>query len=112
VEFPSQRWKMEKKITKEKPTMTQMFDREEMIRLTREGMENTLRFYNSFNENLLKISDWQREAINENNTRAVEMMNKSYDEYQKNSRVIMSRIETVCREALDKTAPKAKESGK
>jgi hypothetical protein len=90
-------------------------DREEMIRLTREGMENTMRFFMTMNENLLKMTDWQRDAINETNKKTVEVMNKSYEEFQKQNRVVLSRIEQVCHQALETVAPvtpKTMEEGK
>ncbi|NLI77436.1 MAG: hypothetical protein GX442_13470 [Candidatus Riflebacteria bacterium] len=88
-------------------------DREEMMRLTREGMEQTLRFYLTMNENLLKMADWQRETVTQANQQGVEMLNKAYDEYQKNSRVVLSRLESMIRQATETaTTPKAKEHGK
>lgn len=88
-------------------------DREEMMRLTREGMEQTLRFYLTMNENLLKMADWQRETITQANQQGVEMLNKAFDEYQKNSRVVLSRLETMIRQAAETaTTPKTKEHGK
>ncbi len=90
---------------------TQMFDREEMMRLTREGMENSLRFFLTINENLLKMGEWQMENLTEHNKRAVETINKAYEEHQKVSRVIMGRIETVCREIIKQAAPQEKAAG-
>lgn len=86
--------------------MAQMFDREEMIRLSREGMENSLRFFATLNENILKLQEWQREQINDATRRQLETMNQAVEEYQKNTRIIMSRIETVCRQMVDQTTGK------
>ncbi len=89
------------------------FDREEMMRLTREGMEQTLRFYLTMNENLLKMADWQRETVNQASQQGIELLNKAYDEYQKNSRVVLSRLESMIRQAAETAAaPQAKEHGK
>ncbi len=93
--------------------MKNMFDREEMIRLSREGMESSMRFFNTLNENILKMGEWQKEVVNETVKRNLETMNKAYDEYQKQQRVILNRIETACRDALKTAdAPKTHENGK
>lgn len=92
-------------------TITQLFDRDELFRLSREGMENSLRFFLTINENLLKMGEWQMQNLTEHNKRAIETINKAYDEHQKNSRIIMSRIETVVREMIDKVAPAPKAAG-
>ncbi len=99
-------------MTKQTTTnpMTQMFDREEMIRLSREGMENSLRFFNTLNENILKMQDWQREQINEATKRNLETLNKACEEYQKNTRIIMSRIESSCQQVIQQVA-NSKEQG-
>ncbi len=97
--------------TKQQPTPT-LFDREEMMRLTREGMEQTLRFYMTMNENLLKMAEWQKDAVNQANQQGVEMLNKAYNEYQKNSRVVLSRLESMIRQAAEQMTPKPKEHEK
>lgn len=81
--------------------MTPAFDREEMIRLSREGMENSIRFFLTLNENILKMGEWHKDFVEETTRRNLEVVNKAFDEYQKNSRVICSRIESVCRTAID-----------
>ncbi len=91
--------------------VTQLFDRDEMFRLSREGMENSLRFFLTINENLLKMGEWQMENLTEHNKRAIETINKAYDEHQKNSRIIMSRIETVVREIIAKVTPHHQAAG-
>jgi predicted metalloprotease len=78
-----------------------MFDREEMVRLTREGMENSMRFFMTMNENLIKVNDVQKETINEAAKKSLELVNKSLDEYQKNTRIILSRMETMWKQVLD-----------
>ena len=85
-----------------------MFDREEMIRLTREGMENSMRFFMTVNENVIKMNDLQRETINEATKKNLEMVNKACEDYQKNTRIIMSRIESMWHQVLDQTTPKEK----
>lgn len=86
-----------------------LFDREEMLRLTREGMEQTMRFYMTMNENLLKLAEMQKDAVNQANQRTIETMNKAYEEYQKNSRVAFSRMESLIHAAVDHATPKAKD---
>jgi hypothetical protein len=80
-----------------------MFDRDEMVRLTREGMENSMRFFMTMNENLLKINDAQKETINEASKKSLELVNKSLDEYQKNTRVILSRMESMWKQVIEQT---------
>ena len=77
-----------------------LFDRDEMIRLSREGMENSMRFFLTLNENIVKIAETQREAINDATKKNLEMLNKAYEEYQKNNRVVTSRIEQFTREMV------------
>jgi len=84
------------------------FDRDEMMRLGREGMEQTMRFYMNMNENLLKLADMQKDALNQANQRTVETLNKAYEEYQKNSRVAFSRMESLIHTALEHADPKTK----
>ena len=84
------------------------FDRDEMMRLGREGMEQTMRFYMTMNENLLKLADMQKDALNQANQRTVETLNKAYEEYQKNSRVAFSRMESLIHTALEHAYPKTK----
>ena len=91
--------------------MTQMFDRDEMIRLSREGMENSMKFFMTLNENIVKMSDMQREAINETTKKNLEMINKAYEEYQKNNRVVSSRVEQLCRDMMNQFG-QTKEQGK
>ncbi|RCK80115.1 MAG: hypothetical protein OZSIB_3619 [Candidatus Ozemobacter sibiricus] len=98
-------------MTTRHATTPNLFDREEMMRLTREGMEQTLRFYMTMNEQLLKMAEWQKDAVNQANQQGIEMLNKAYDEYQKNSRVVLTRLEAMIRQAAEQTAPKAKEQG-
>ena len=85
-----------------------MFDREEMIRLTREGMENSMRFFMTLNENVIKMNDLQRETVNEATKKSLEMVNKACEDYQKNTRIIMSRIESMWHQVLEQTTPKEK----
>ena len=85
-----------------------IFDREEMMRLTNEGMEASMRFFLTINENALKMAGWQVETMNDQNKKAMETMNDAYDQYQKNSRAIMSRIETVCQDAIKNIIPQEK----
>ena len=84
-----------------------LFDRDEMIRLSREGMENTMKFYLSFNENILKMAEMQRDAMNEGNRKAIETVNKAFDEYQKHNRVILHQIEENVKNLTEKVTPKA-----
>ena len=88
--------------------MNKMFDREEMMKLTREGMEQSIRFYMTINETLLKIGEQQREVLSETVRKNLDLMNKSGEEYQKNTRIILSRMETMWHEAMDQATPKAK----
>ncbi|MBF0407640.1 MAG: hypothetical protein HQM10_09820 [Candidatus Riflebacteria bacterium] len=82
------------------------FDRDEMIRVTREGIENSLRFYMTLNENIVKMTDLQKDAINETTKKSLESLNRSYEEYQKNHRIITSRVESFYRDMVEKAAPK------
>jgi hypothetical protein len=79
------------------------FDRDEMIRLTRDGMEHSLKFFLNLNESVLKMGETHREAAIQANRQALELMNKSYEEYQRTSRVILSRIEENCKSLLQTT---------
>ena len=88
------------------------FDRDEMMRLSREGMEQTMRFSLTLNENLLKMAEWQKETVTQANRQGVEMLNNAYDEYQKNSRVVLSRLESTIRQAAEHATPKTKEQGR
>ena len=82
------------------------FDRDEMIRVTREGIENSLRFYMTLNENIVKMTDLQKDAITETTKKSLETLNRSYEEYQKNHRIITSRVESFYRDMVEKSAPK------
>lgn len=82
-----------------------IFDREEMMRLSNEGMETSMRFFLTINENIIKMGEWQMNTMNENNKKAMETINKAYDEYQKHSRVVMSRFENVWKETIQKITP-------
>ena len=93
-------------------TLQQMFDRDEMTRLARENMENALKFYAQCNEQLIKINEWQREQINETTRRQLEAINKACEEYQKNARILTTRMEQVVRNTIDQAAPKTQESGR
>ena len=88
--------------------MTQMFNKDEMIRATREGMENSMKFFMTMNENLIKFSDLQRETANEATKKSIEMANKACEDYQKNTRIVVSHIENMWKNAIDQLAPKAK----
>ncbi|MFZ2957868.1 MAG: hypothetical protein WA705_13355 [Candidatus Ozemobacteraceae bacterium] len=92
-------------------TTQNLFDRDEMIRLSREGMENSMRFFMTFNENIVKLADMQRDAINETTKKNLEMINKAYEEYQKNNRVVAGRIESFTRDLVNQTT-KTQEQGK
>ncbi|MBF0545123.1 MAG: hypothetical protein HQM08_11845 [Candidatus Riflebacteria bacterium] len=85
-------------------SINKLFDRDEMIRITREGLENSMKFYMTLNENIVKISDLQKETINDTTKKNLEMLNKTYDEFQRNHRIITSRVETFYRDLLDKVA--------
>lgn len=87
-----------------------MFDREEMLKLSREGMEQSMRFFMTLNETILKIGDQQRELVNETTKKNIELLNKAYEEYQKNSRVVLGRMESMWQHAVDQ-ATKVKENG-
>ncbi len=89
-------------------TNNPLFDRDEMIRLSREGLENSLKFYTTLTENVTKIADMQREAYNETAKKQIEMVNKAYEDYQKNTRVVMHHFENVWRQVIEQAAPKAK----
>ncbi|MFZ2957869.1 MAG: hypothetical protein WA705_13360 [Candidatus Ozemobacteraceae bacterium] len=93
-------------------TAQNLFDRDEMIRLSREGMENSMRFFMTLNENIVKLSDMQRDTINETTKKNLEMINKSYEEYQKNSRVVAGRVETFYRDLMNQIVTKTQETGK
>lgn len=90
--------------------MTRMFDREEMMKLTREGIDQSIRFYMTVNETLLKIGEQQREVLSETVKKNIELMNKAGEEYQKNTRIILSRMESVWQEAIEQITPKAKQA--
>ncbi|MBF0499875.1 MAG: hypothetical protein HQM09_07070 [Candidatus Riflebacteria bacterium] len=89
-----------------------LFDRDEMIRLSREGMENSMRFFMTLNENIVKLADMSRDAINETSKKNLEMINKAFDEYQKNNRVVTSRIETFTRDLFNQTTQKTETHSK
>ncbi|MBF0543309.1 MAG: hypothetical protein HQM08_02690 [Candidatus Riflebacteria bacterium] len=86
--------------------MNQLFDRDQMIQVAREGMENAFRFFMTFNENVVKMTQTQREVINETTKKSLEVVNKAYEEYQKNNRIITSHIENFCQEMTEKACPK------
>lgn len=92
--------------------MNKMFDRDEMMRLSREGMENSMKFFMTVNENLFKVQDFQREALNEATKKNLELLNKTCEDYQKNTRIIVGRIETMWNqvsEQVNNTKEKAAE---
>ncbi len=90
--------------------MTNLFDRDEVARIVRTGLENSVKFYTTLNENMIKMTEWQREQINETTQRHVEIINKSCEEYQKNSRVLISRIESICQKIVEQTVPATEKS--
>ncbi|HEY9069378.1 MAG TPA: hypothetical protein VIV61_03920 [Candidatus Ozemobacteraceae bacterium] len=87
---------------------TPLFDRDEMIRLSREGLENAMKFYTTLTENITKIADMQRDAYNDTAKKQIEMVNKAYEDYQKNTRVVMHHFENVWRQVIEQASPKAK----
>ncbi|MBI3037988.1 hypothetical protein HYY75_02900 [bacterium] len=90
--------------------MNSMFNRDEMIRLSREGMESSLRFFMTLNENVLRMGDTQREMVNDASKKYFDMINQAYEQYQKNNRVILGQIENMCRTAMEQTTTKSKEN--
>ncbi|MBF0408827.1 MAG: hypothetical protein HQM10_15880 [Candidatus Riflebacteria bacterium] len=91
-------------------SFNKLFDRDEMIRVTREGIENSLKFYMTLNENIVKLTDLQKEAVNDTTKKNLETLNKTYEEFQKNHRIITSRIETFYRDMFSKIAPEKEET--
>ena len=89
-------------------TMNQLFDQDQMVRLSREGMENAVRFFMTFNENLIKMTDIQKNLIVDANQKYVETINKAYEEYRKNTQVVNSHIENFVKTATEKTLCKEK----
>ncbi len=88
--------------------MNHVYDRDELMRLTREGMENSMKFFMSMNENIIKVSEQQREAINANTNKNLETINKACEDYQRNTRVILSRMETLWNQVIDQSFQKTK----
>ncbi|MBF0543310.1 MAG: hypothetical protein HQM08_02695 [Candidatus Riflebacteria bacterium] len=92
-------------------SLNKIFDRDEMVRVARTGIENSLKFYMTLNENIVKLSDLQKETINETTKKNLEALNKTYDEFQKNHRVLTSRVETFYRDLLEKVITPKEETG-
>ncbi|HOT26865.1 MAG TPA: hypothetical protein PLU72_01675 [Candidatus Ozemobacteraceae bacterium] len=78
-----------------------LFDRDEVLRLSRQGMENSLRFYMTLTENALKLGEIQKDTMNEASRRQIDLVNKSFEEYQKSSRTITSGFEREWRKLAD-----------
>ena len=90
---------------------TQSFvDPKELIALSRAGIETTMRFYLNLNENIMRMSSIQRDAINESNKKAIEMVNTSFDEFVKQNRIINGRIEENVKSLLEKSVPTTERS--
>lgn len=79
----------------------QLFDREEMLRLSKQGMENSLRFFMTLTENVLKLGETQKDTLNEASRRQIDLVNKSFEEYQKSTRTITTGFERVWRKLAD-----------
>ncbi len=88
--------------------MTKLFEREEMLRMTREGLENSMKFFMSMNENILKMTDIQRETANEATKKTLEIANKACEDYQKNTRIVVGHMENLWKQAIDQMTPKTK----
>lgn len=73
---------------------SQLFDRDEVSRLSRQGMENSLRFFMTLTENALKLGEIQKDTMNEASRRQIDLVNKSFEEFQKNARSIMTGVES------------------
>ena len=83
--------------------MNTTFNQNEMIRLSREGIEQSVKFFMTVNENILKVQETTRENLNEMTRKNLEMFNKTHDEYQKNIRNIMGRIESGWKTVIEQT---------
>ncbi|MBF0545124.1 MAG: hypothetical protein HQM08_11850 [Candidatus Riflebacteria bacterium] len=86
--------------------INKLFDRDEMIRIAREGLENSMKFYMTLNENIVKMGDLQKEALNETTKKNLEMLNKTFDEFQKNHKTVTTKVETFYRDLLEKVPTK------
>lgn len=73
---------------------SQLFDRDEVSRLSRQGMENSLRFFMTLTENALRLGEIQKDTMNEASRRQIDLVNKSFEEFQKNARSIMTGVES------------------
>ncbi len=85
----------------------QLFDRDELLRLSRQGMENSLRFYMTLTENALKLGEVQKDTMNEASRRQIDLVNKSFEEYQKSTRTITAGFERELRKLADQIQPQA-----
>ena len=82
-----------------------LFDREELTRLSRQGMENSLNFFMTLTENALKLGEIQKDTMNEASRRQIALINTSYEEYQKNSRTITTTFEKEWRKIAELAQP-------
>ncbi len=80
---------------------SQLFDRDEALRLSRQGMENSLRFFMTLTENVLKLGEIQKDTLNEASRRQIDLVNKSFEEYQKSTRTITAGFEREWRKLTD-----------
>ncbi len=88
----------------------QLLDREEVARLSRQGMENSLKFFMTLTENALKLGEIQKDTMNEASRRQIDLITKSYEEYQKNTRTIMTTFENEWRNVMELTQPKQQQA--
>lgn len=79
----------------------QLLDRDELLRLSKQGMENSLRFFMTLTENALKLGEIQKDTMNEASRRQIDLVSKTFDAYQKNARTITTGFEREWRKLSD-----------
>ncbi|MFZ2957567.1 MAG: hypothetical protein WA705_11800 [Candidatus Ozemobacteraceae bacterium] len=79
--------------------MTNLFNHEEVARISRETIEHSLRFFDSINERLIEITKDVRPDMPL--PRTIEEMNKVCEKYQSEHRAFVTRTEKVWRETFE-----------
>lgn len=83
----------------------QLFDRDEVLRLSRQGLENSLRFFMTLTENALKLGEVQKDTMNEASRKQIDLINRSFEGYQKTTRTIMATFEKEWRKVAEQVQP-------
>jgi CHASE3 domain sensor protein len=83
--------------------MNTLYKPEELLKLTRSGMEQSIKYFMTINEQVFAMQDKQKETINQTAHQSIELFNKTHDEYQKQIRTVMSQIQNNWQNIIDAT---------